>query len=286
MTSPTRLPTHLQDNIPFTQFHNYLLQAYSDHKFTLRQLTVLCQLVRRLLGFHKTEDVISASQVAAWTGLDASNAARALRELTSLKVIEREKVSNITGGLGHSYNVRLVADVGRWLVPYRRSTPLGKNEAGDDYLTLVKDGQEAGHEAAHKTAQETVQQTAQQTAQDAAQEAAWAAPATQPSPRVKLAHQAVQQPQHSSPDEAMGFRYRDAGQDAMTDEAATHAWHSSDGGFPPREAVDHSHSHLFAHEQQQWQRTQAEDDEHELSDEALAALLAGDARAEEGGIEY
>lgn len=127
------VPSHLQDDIPFTRFHNYLLQACTDHKFTLRQLTVLCQLVRRLLGFHKTEEVISASQVAAWTGLDTSNVARALRELTAMKVIEREHVARIGGGLGHSYVVRLVTDVGEWRVPYRRNVPLGKQESADDY---------------------------------------------------------------------------------------------------------------------------------------------------------
>lgn len=124
---------HTPTAIPFTKIQNFLLQALSDHRFTACQYAIMLQLVRRLQGYHKEEDVISSSQLADWTGIAAPNVRRVLGELEKLAAIRRERVPS-PSGRGYGYAIRLELDVSSWQVTCRRTKALSGHERDYDFL--------------------------------------------------------------------------------------------------------------------------------------------------------
>lgn len=111
----------------FTRLADELLDALIRYPFTKRQYKVLLAVIRKTYGFQKREDDISASQLAAMTGLDRANVVRVVNELVKSEVLNRR-----AGHYGQLLGIN--NDCETWAVP-KQHQRWCQNDTGADAKT-------------------------------------------------------------------------------------------------------------------------------------------------------
>lgn len=74
----------------YTRIANELLDAIIAFPFSARQMRVLMGLIRKLYGYNKKRDDISASQIGEFCAMHRSHVSETLGHLTAMKVIFKE----------------------------------------------------------------------------------------------------------------------------------------------------------------------------------------------------
>ncbi|RMG37518.1 MAG: MarR family transcriptional regulator [Gammaproteobacteria bacterium] len=78
-----------QTECGFIRIADELFEALIRHPSTKRQYELGLAVIRKTYRFQKMEEDLSASHLAAMTGLDRANATRAVNELVKLGVLHK-----------------------------------------------------------------------------------------------------------------------------------------------------------------------------------------------------
>jgi len=84
----------------YTRLANELLDEFISAGLTSRQWSVLMAIVRKTYGYNKTSDDIGLSQLSEMTGIAKGHVSVAVRELESMKIINRKM-----GVFGHNLSI-------------------------------------------------------------------------------------------------------------------------------------------------------------------------------------
>lgn len=110
----------------FTAIPNDILDALLSADLTGRELKVAMAVVRKTIGFNKTEDDCTISQLGLAAGIDRAHASRAFHALVAAKVINAN-----AGKYGYLVSINPVSQwqIGRENSPCQNSTNVPKQHA-------------------------------------------------------------------------------------------------------------------------------------------------------------
>jgi phage replication O-like protein O len=101
----------------YCKIANELMEALARTRIRGEETQVLLAILRKTYGFNKKSDTIPISQLQLLTGMDRSSVCRAIRGLTSKKIISSDKCATRTPS-----KYSLNKDYDRWSVSDNRAT--------------------------------------------------------------------------------------------------------------------------------------------------------------------
>ena len=114
---------------------NRLFDALLLADLSKRQMLVALASIRRTLGWREQGPVnISMRYIAKATGLDPSNVAKAVRELESMRIIQRF-------GTDRQQQIMVEQDPSRWAGVVKTTTTAGQNDHAQQVKTTTLRGQ-------------------------------------------------------------------------------------------------------------------------------------------------